>query len=132
MCSLDIISHNYIHLKKKITQLWACDNIFYFIVHPDVPIPGADGCPKQTKGCNGLGCPNTCYCEDRCTWERCTLLKPPEECLRDTNSTWKLGDEHWTAKYTGWYLTVIGCYYLTDYYGSYYVDKIYISIFRFH
>ena len=77
-----------------------------FLVYSDVLTPGDDGCPKNTIGCTGLGCPKTCYCEDGCTWERCTLSNPPEECLRGTNSTWHLGPRHWTAKFTGWYLVL--------------------------
>ena len=79
------------------------DKILYLIVYDDVLIPGIDGCPKHTKGCNGLGCPKTCYCQDRCTWERCTLTEPPHECLRETNSSWQQRIEHWTAKTTGEY-----------------------------
>ena len=74
------------------------DNKHSFLVYHDVLIPGDDGCPRHTKGCTGLGCPKTCYCQDRCTWERCTLSEPPHECLRETNSTWQQRIEHWTAK----------------------------------
>ena len=76
-----------------------CTHIY--IVHTGVVTPGPDGCPRQTKGCSEFGCPNTCYCEDRCNWERCKLSQPPKECLRNTNSTWQQEDNHWTARSTG-------------------------------
>ena len=75
----------------------------FLIVYSEALLPGVEGCPRHVKGCNKLGCPKTCYCQDRCTWERCTLSNPPDECLRYTNSTWQLGLEHWTAKLTGSY-----------------------------
>ena len=95
-------SMNYLDKKKSLFKILVyCDKAKYVLVYSDVLIPGDEGCPKHTIGCIGLGCPTTCYCEDRCSWERCTLLKPPEECLRGTNSTWQLGLKHWIAKSTG-------------------------------
>ena len=103
----NMCSSNYWNVYDAKKSQWNIENIVTVeCVYDDVVIPGADGCPRHTKGCTGLGCPNTCYCQDRCTWERCTLSEPPQECLRETNSTWQRGIEHWTAKITGDYQTI--------------------------
>lgn len=62
-----------------------------------------DGCPEDTSGCNSPGCPNTCYCEDHCSWDKCILLSPPDECLHGTDSEWFKDTElnYWVAKIKG-------------------------------
>ena len=59
-----------------------------------------EGCPFGTIKCDGVGCPNTCYCEDHCSWEKCLLEVPPEECLLGTKGAWiwNTNKMHWTAE----------------------------------
>ena len=72
------------------------------------------GCPENTSGCNEFGCPNTCFCEDHCRWDRCALYEGPEDCLRGTNSSWQRNINHFLAKPKGMYLgqhrSIIECY----------------------
>ena len=75
-----------------------------YMFHSDVPslvAPNSDGCTGITNGCTGFGCPKTCYCQDHCSWQKCTLLEPPEECLRDTNGSWQWESNYWVAEYNG-------------------------------
>ena len=104
MYTLGCCFYSYFNMQKTKSQILITQCPSLLTVYPDVLIPGSDGCPRQTIGCSGLGCPNTCFCEDRCTWEQCSLLEPPEECLRNTNSTWHYELEHWTAKSKGVFL----------------------------
>ena len=76
---------------------------FSITEHKDVPIPSSDGCPENTRGCEEFSCPRTCYCEDHCSWERCTLSEPPQKCLYGTNAEWKWDLRWWSAKYIGQY-----------------------------
>ena len=77
---------------------------FSITEHKDVPIPSSDGCPENTRGCEEFSCPRTCYCEDHCSWERCTLSEPPQKCLHGTNAEWKWELRRWSAKYIGKYI----------------------------
>ena len=58
--------------------------------------------PRPTNGCptNTIDGVTTCYCEDHCSWSRCRLEVPPEECLENTLSTWKWNHmkNQWTAQ----------------------------------
>ena len=36
----------------------------------------------------GKGPFGKCYCENFCSWDRCLLRNPPEDCIFGTNSTW--------------------------------------------
>ena len=65
-----------------------------------IPRP-SEGCPEKTIGCDAPGCPTTCFCEDHCSWERCSLTDPPMECLDDMNGEWKRGKNAWVAKFRG-------------------------------
>ena len=71
------------------------------------PLRPSHVCPKGTTGCNDFGCPDTCYCEDHCSWERCLLDIPPTECLIPWNRTWMWNNRHmyWYAKFPGNILT---------------------------
>ena len=71
--------------------------------YSDVLIPSSSGCPENTRGCEEFSCPRTCYCEDHCSWERCTLSEPPQKCLHGTNAEWKWDLRWWSAKYIGQY-----------------------------
>ena len=77
--------------------------ILYVSVHTDVLTPDTKGCPAYTRGCMSFGCPNTCYCGDRCSWERCTLTQPPEKCIQESHGTWLQNIEslYWTAETKG-------------------------------
>ena len=75
-----------------------------------IPIDGSEGilksiseCPKGTIECKEVGCSNTCYCEDHCSWEKCFLEVPPSQCLLGTSGGWKLNTRkmYWTAEVTG-------------------------------
>ena len=74
--------------------------------HTNVPTPSLEGCPQNTKGCNEFGCPNTCYCSDHCSWERCKISPPPLSCLYRTGSAWQWSSRWWTAKKIGKKLVV--------------------------
>ena len=67
--------------------------------HNDILAPMSDGCPENTRGCDEFSCPNTCYCADHCSWKKCTLSEPPEDCLHGTNATWQWNHRWWSAKY---------------------------------
>ena len=58
-------------------------------------------CPENTYGCAGFGCPNTCYCEDHCSWEKCVLSEAPNSCGTDTNISWHWNSMYWVAKIIG-------------------------------
>ena len=72
------------------------------IDHNLIPLPPPSGCPGQTMGCRNRGCPNTCYCEDHCSWEKCVIDKP-KDCLADINSIWVWDSKnmYWTAQFDG-------------------------------
>ena len=63
----------------------------------------ATGCPENTYGCNSFGCPNTCYCQDHCSWDTCVLTEGPKNCLKDTNGAWHWNSNYWEAKDLGRY-----------------------------
>ena len=60
-------------------------------------------CPKYTVGCYGLGCPNTCFCEEHCSWEKCRLEEPPKDCLEKLGGVWvkHYVENYWIAEFTG-------------------------------
>ena len=62
-----------------------------------------DGCPIGTDECNGDGCPNTCFCEDHCSWEKCYLNDPPKDCLENMGGAWAENPSggFWTATSKG-------------------------------
>ena len=59
-----------------------------------IPKRPEDGCPPGT-----FDSPNTCYCEDHCSWESCWLLDPPQNCLSNVanESVWA-----WNTKTDVW------------------------------
>ena len=69
--------------------------------HTDVLTQSSDGCPENTRGCEGFSCPKTCYCSDHCSWEKCTLSVPHENCLHGHDATWQWNYRWWSAKYVG-------------------------------
>ena len=70
---------------------------------PELPSRPKGGCTQNTIECRGLGCPDTCYCEDHCSWEKCFLESPPHDCLLDTNGVWSWNarNKYWNAKSMG-------------------------------
>ena len=52
----------------------------------------SSGCPIGSYGCESTGdekgCPNTCFCEDHCSWKKCRLDRPPPSCLGDDKHEW--------------------------------------------
>lgn len=48
----------------------------------------SDGCPISTYGCDDHICPNTCFCEDHCSWHKCKLKTPPLSCIAQENRKW--------------------------------------------
>ena len=81
-----------------------------------IPIDGSEGilksiseCPKGTIECKEVGCSNTCYCEDHCSWEKCFLEVPPSQCLLGTSGGWKLNTRkmYWTAELSGALMHVV-------------------------
>ena len=73
------------------------------------------GCPLGTYGfgihdCNedhDLECdvPNTCFCEDHCSWKRCKIDKPPQSCLAHAKREWvyNLERKYWRTALKGKY-----------------------------
>ena len=51
-----------------------------------------DGCPINTLGCKNHTCPNTCFCEDHCSWKKCRLENPPKSCVADSIRKWYFDD----------------------------------------
>ena len=48
----------------------------------------SDGCPVGTHGCGDVICPNTCFCEDHCSWKKCKLKNQPLGCIVHENRKW--------------------------------------------
>ena len=57
-------------------------------------------CPKGTYGCIEENCPDTCFCENHCSWAKCALYEAPAECLISVNSewTWHFTKGYWVAQ----------------------------------
>ena len=74
----------------------------YKVVPGLIPRP-PEGCPENTIGCYAPGCPTTCYCEDHCSWQQCSLSDPPMACFDDIDGTWfrKNDGDPWVAKFNG-------------------------------
>ena len=72
-----------------------------FIEHANILTASSHGCPENARRCEAFSCPKTCYCSDHCSWEKCTLSRPPENCLRGTNGTWLWNARWWSAKNKG-------------------------------
>ena len=74
-----------------------------------VPEAPMNGCPNKKIQCEmpkeleSFVCPNTCYCEDHCSWQHCSLNDPPMECFDDIDGTWfrKNEGDPWVAKFNG-------------------------------
>ena len=64
-----------------------------------------NGCPSNTVGCSGSDCnhPDSCFCEQHCSWEMCKLHEYPNDCLVDVKSVWK-----WDSKKHSWVAQVQG------------------------
>ena len=82
------------------------NHAYSIVEHPNVPTPSPEGCPQNTKGCTEFGCPNTCYCADHCSWEKCKISPPPLSCLHRTDSAWQWNSGWWTAKKIGKYIVI--------------------------
>ena len=61
------------------------------------------GCPIGTFGCGEKKCPNTCFCEDHCSWKKCRLENPPQSCLYNTKLKWDFDGyrNHWKSVIRG-------------------------------
>ena len=70
-----------------------------------IPHKPEHGCPLETFGCTGETCKNTktCFCGQHCSWDRCRLQHPPDDCLNGVNSKWKWNSRkiHWVAQFKG-------------------------------
>ena len=66
----------------------------------DIP---SEGCPLGSYGFGIHDCgfdvrdpnayvqcdaPDTCFCEDHCSWKRCKIDKPPQSCLTHAKREW--------------------------------------------
>ena len=73
----------------------------YYILTPD--LNPFEQCPDNTLSCDGFGCPNTCFCEEHCSWARCRLEVPPCDCIETLGGIWVKNSEenYWTVKFTG-------------------------------
>ena len=61
------------------------------------------GCPLGTYGCLDEKCPDTCFCEEHCSWEKCKLEDPPKNCLINAKRKWHLDFQkpHWETILAG-------------------------------
>ena len=97
---LQLTKYTKLYLLSKISL--QTSTLFFNLIdgfEPQLPLRPSDGCPKGTTGCYTFGCPNTCYCEDHCSWEKCFLATPPERCLSGTDGAWywMFDEMYWTA-----------------------------------
>ena len=61
-------------------------------------------CPIECdRNWTGNRCPESCYCEDHCSWERCMLTNPPDTCLANVDSKWLWDSQKmfWVAQFKG-------------------------------
>ena len=93
---------NVFHPRHGIYQQNILNIIFMKVIPGVLPRP-SDGCPRGTVGCDDPGCPNTCFCEDHCSWEKCSLFNPPQDCFHKINGKWsrKSSRDVWVAKFHG-------------------------------
>ena len=66
-----------------------------------IPSPPLDGCPTRTLSFyDSSNRSSSCYCEDHCKWDKCSLLAAPQSCLLDINGTcaWNPYENHWVAQ----------------------------------
>ena len=84
-------------------QLSSWKNILGVISDHIIPFPPKDGCPGKSIGCTDGNCPLTCFCEDHCSWEKCSLEEAPKDCLDGSNSKWVWDPKklHWVAQLVG-------------------------------
>ena len=69
----------------------------------------ADGCPIGSYGCGDAICPNTCFCEDHCSWKKCKIRNPPLSCIENGNRKWD-HDYHsnfWRASLDGIFISLL-------------------------
>ena len=97
-------TNNLINLHSLVVYLHFLS--FFYQVVPGLLARPSEGCPETTSGCNAIGCPATCYCEDHCSWERCLLTDPPTDCFEDDNGAWEKEGNVWVAKFRGNYVEV--------------------------
>ena len=74
----------------------------------DIPRRPLGGCSANTYGCSGNDCnrPQSCFCEEHCSWETCRLVDSPGRCLKHVESTWI-----WDAKKHFWVAQLGGMIY---------------------
>ena len=103
-----------------------------------IPIPYTSGCPVNTKGCTSWRCPNTCFCEDHCSFEKCALEIPPDECLEniESNWIWSSEDQYWIAQmkgiiFTWWSMMSFGIAELASFYTCNF-KVLSTQLFRIH
>ena len=61
-------------------------------------LPEGTTCPEGTTGAWAYA---TCFCsEPHCSWEKCRLSEPPDECLIGTGSIWLWDSQknYWVAQ----------------------------------
>ena len=92
-----------------------------------IPKRPTEGCPVNTNGCSGNDCnmPQSCFCEEHCSWETCRLADSPEKCLKGLNSFWSWDTKKlfWVAQIDGMIKTFTHLFYLR-------YSKIRISLFN--
>lgn len=84
-------------------------SLTFIVLDRDFAYQPLDGCPVGTIGCEDEGCPNTCFCEDHCSWKKCKLEQPPQKCLSDSNLQWKYDHrkKYWITDLRGIFLNLI-------------------------
>ena len=92
---------NYIQNKVRSCRTKISDNLFnQKDIAADRP---SEGCPGGSNGCNDIECPNTCFCEDHCSWKKCKLDKPLQNCLIQAKRNWVYDhrNNHWRTSLGG-------------------------------
>ena len=110
-------SELYLHLEKikfiQFNKLHYRHQIFSAKLDLAADIPPG-GCPFGSYGFGTHDCeyegadtkcdaPNTCFCEEHCSWKRCKIDKPPQSCLQHAKREWVYNPErkYWRTNLKG-------------------------------
>ena len=91
------------------------------------------GCPNGTFDCSDGRC--RCFCENHCSWQKCTLNEKPDHCLVDQNTMWVWDprNKYWVAQYKGMHCTILLniIYYIANKIIRFTIIKIFAILRRF-
>ena len=84
-----------------------------------IPKRAASDCPAGAFDCfDEYRRECLCFCEDHCSWKKCTLYETPHQCIPDENAMWAWDktNRHWVAQYKGEYYVIL--YHIIQLYGN--------------